>query len=111
MAKQRLPARPASIAPPPAAPEPVLPTIEHFDRLDLHVPNSCGFNASFNPTAAGSGDAPCGWVSPYHFGINEGLTVLMIENHRSGFVWSLLRCCAVLETGLRCAGFRGGWLD
>ena len=24
-----------------------------------------------------------GWVSPYHFGINEGPTVLMIENHRA----------------------------
>ena len=95
----------------PFAPELVLPTIEHFDRLDLHVPNPYGFKSSFNPTAAGRGDAPCGWVSPYHFGINEGPTVLMVENHRSGFVWSLLRGCAVLERGLRRAGFRGGWLD
>ena len=46
-----------------------------------------------------------GWVSPYHFGINEGPTVLMIENHRTGMIWSLMRRCEALEAGLRLAGF------
>jgi hypothetical protein len=35
----------------------------------------------------------------------------MIENHRSGLVWSLMRRCAALTAGLRAAGFEGGWLD
>jgi len=37
--------------------------------------------------------------------------VLMIENHRSGLVWALMRGCAPLLEGLRRAGFEGGWLD
>ena len=52
-----------------------------------------------------------GWVSPYHFGINQGPIVNMIENHRSGFLWSLMRQCPHLVGGLRRAGFSGGWLE
>ena len=51
-----------------------------------------------------------GWVSPYHFGINEGPTVVMIENHRSEMPWKMMRACAPLVAGLRRAGFAGGWL-
>jgi hypothetical protein len=36
--------------------------------------------------------------------------VLMIENFRSGLVWRLTRGCPYIATGLRRAGFRGGWL-
>ena len=35
----------------------------------------------------------------------------MIENYRSGFVWSLLRRDASITAGLGRAGFSGGWLD
>ena len=34
----------------------------------------------------------------------------MIENHRSGMIWNLMRNCAPLVSGLRHAGFVGGWL-
>ncbi len=36
---------------------------------------------------------------------------MMIENHRSGFLWALLGECSHLVTGLRRAGFDGGWLE
>jgi len=35
---------------------------------------------------------------------------LTIENHRSDFLWSLMRQCPYLVAGLRPAGFTGGWL-
>ncbi len=35
---------------------------------------------------------------------------MMIENHRSQLIWRLMRKCPYVRTGLRCAGFRGGWL-
>ncbi len=99
----------------PFAPHIVAPTIAHMTRLQLHVPNPYGFKASFNPVFSKDGEsAPdgVGWVSPFHFGINEGPTVLMIENHRSALVWRLMsRRCAPLVAGLRAAGFSGGWLD
>lgn len=45
-----------------------------------------------------------------HFGLNQGPIVLMIENHRTGLVWQLVRRCAPIVSGLRRAEFRGGWL-
>lgn len=39
------------------------------------------------------------------------MTVLMLENFRSGLLWRLLRSCTSIQTGLRRAGFRGGWLN
>jgi hypothetical protein len=50
-------------------------------------------------------------VSPALIGINQGPVVLMIENHRSGFLWRLMRDCPAIVTGLRRAGFSGGWLQ
>ena len=95
----------------PFAPEIVAPTIAHFAALPLDVENPYGFKASFNRVFHDDASDKVGWVSPFHFGINEGPTVLMIENQRSAFVWSLMHGCAPLVTGLRIAGFSGGWLD
>ena len=36
--------------------------------------------------------------------------VFMIENHRSGLIWRLMRQCPYIVDGLRKAGFRDGWL-
>ena len=101
----------AVVASLPFAPEIVLPTIEHYRRLQLHRGNRYGFQASFNASFPVDRRHPVvGWTSQYHFGINEGPTVLMIENHLSGLVWRLMRRCAPIVTGLKRAGFEGGWL-
>jgi hypothetical protein len=34
----------------------------------------------------------------------------MIENHRSGLIWRLMRNSPPLRRGLERAGFTGGWL-
>ena len=99
----------AVVASLPFAPDVVLPAAMGFRHLDLQLANPYGFKASFNPVF-GPVDDGIGWVSKFHFGINEGPTVLMIENHRSGLVWTLMRGCAPLVAGLRAAGFSGGWL-
>ncbi len=95
----------------PFAPEVVLPTVRYFNNLQLREVNPYGFKASFNSTFPCNARRSCGWVSPYHFGINEGPTVIMIENYRSDLLWSLTRQCPYLTAGLRRAGFSGGWLD
>jgi hypothetical protein len=95
----------------PFAPDIVLPTIRHFiESLQLHDCNQYGFKATFNPTWPGQHASAAGWVSPYHFGLNVGPIVLMIENYRSGMVWQLARDCRWIVEGLRRAGFSGGWL-
>ena len=102
----------AVVASLPFAPEIVMPTLRNFRELKVRVANPYGFKASINPLFPAQGDDDgIGWVSRFHFGINEGPTVLMIENHRSGLIWNLMRRCGPLVKGLRAAGFEGGWLD
>jgi hypothetical protein len=94
----------------PFAPEIVVPTIADFKRWHRAGDHRYGFKAAFNPTFPDPGGLPNGWVSPWHFGINEGPIVAMIENYKSGLVWQLMRECRYLVAGLRAAGFAGGWL-
>jgi len=100
----------AVVASLPFAPEIVLPTIAHFNRLRLAEVHPYGFKATFNTTFPEGSGSPSGWVSPWHFGINEGPIVVMIENHLSGLVWRLTRGCPSIVAGLRAAGFTGAWL-
>ena len=100
----------AVVASLPFAPEIVLPTIQNYDRMQLNEAQQYGYKATFNPTFPAQPQHEYGWVSPYHFGLNQGPVVLMIENYFSGFLWSLMRQCPHLVTGLQRAGFTGGWL-
>lgn len=100
----------AVVASLPFAPEIVLPAIARFHELDLHDNKPYGFTSSFNPTLPAPDGHPRGWVAPDHIGINQGPMVLMIENHRSDFLWRLMRSCPYVAEGLRRAGFEGGWL-
>ena len=102
----------AVVASLPFAPEIVLPTIARLRRAgSVAGDHPYGFKATFNPTFPDAGGPPHGWVSPWHFGINEGPIVVMIENHQSGLVWRLTRGCPPIVAGLRAAGFTGGWLS
>ena len=103
----------AVVASLPFAPEIVLPTLDYcIYQAKLTEFNSYGFKASFNPSHPGAPGNPYGWwVSPWHFGLNQGPIILMIENYRTGLVWKLMRNCPYIANGLRRAGFTGGWLE
>lgn len=102
----------AVVASLPFAPDIVLPTIQNYERMHLLEAQQYGYKATFNPTfPVAEPKHEFGWVSPYHFGLNQGPVVLMIENYRSARPWSWMRRCPYLVTGLRRAGFGGGWLD
>lgn len=95
----------------PFAPEIVLPVLEYcIHEIKLTDSTRYGFKASFNPTYPAKSGNPHGWVSPWHFGLNEGPTILMIENYRTGLLWQLMRNCPYVTAGLRRAGFSGDWL-
>ncbi|CAN5690947.1 glucoamylase family protein [soil metagenome] len=94
----------------PFAPEIVLPAIDYaIHAIKLTERNSYGFKASYNPTYPNK-DVPYGWISPWHYGLNQGPIVLMIENYRTGLLWQLMRNCPYMINGLRRAGFAGDWL-
>lgn len=96
----------------PFAPEIVLSAVDFFiHEARLKDASSYGFKASFNPTHPARSDNPDGWwISPRHFGLNQGPIVLMIENYRTELPWRLMRGCSYIRKGLLQAGFTGGWL-
>jgi hypothetical protein len=88
----------AVVASLPFAPEIVLPAIDYLvHQVDLKKDNPYGFKATY-PDKSGN---PYGWVSPWHYGINQGPINPMIENYRTGLLWRLMRDCPYVVTGLR----------
>ena len=101
----------AVVASLPFAPEIVLPALGYcIHEVKLTESNPYGFKASFNPTFPANTGNSHAWISPWHFGLNQGPIILMIENHRTGLLWRLMQHCPYLVSGLRRAGFEGGWL-
>ncbi len=74
------------------------------DGDDADFIHASGFNATVEDAGGNA------WTSADRFGLDQGMIVLMIENYRSGLPWRLFRDMACTRTGLRRAGFRGGWL-
>ncbi|HTR97915.1 MAG TPA: glucoamylase family protein [Candidatus Acidoferrales bacterium] len=103
----------------PFVPELVLPTLEHLaTAYGRDLDSTYGFLDAFNPTLKGGADVHHGrivpgkgWFDTDWLGIDEGPILLMIENWRSGLVWSRMRRCPHLVHGLEVAGFEGGWLE
>jgi hypothetical protein len=91
----------------PFAPEIVLPALEHVREIYPEVVRD-GLLTSFNPTFEPGDGSPVGWLSPEHYGLDQGPVAIMIENFRSGLLWNLMRECPAIVTGLRRAGFRKG---
>ena len=94
----------------PFAPEIVIPTIWKCSQKNLGMTRLYGFKPSFNQTYAVENSDAGWWVSPCHFGVDQGPVVLMIENYRTGLLWNIMRRCKPLVVGLTRAGFSGGWL-
>lgn len=107
----------------PFAPEVVLPSLEAMkQRFGDDIYGRWGFVDAFNLTLEKSDkpDLPLhhgrrvpgvGWFDIDVLGIDQGVSLLMIENYRSGLVWRVLRENQHLRRGLERAGFAGGWLE
>ena len=80
-------------------------------HLLMHYPEVCTedrFVSGFNP---GRFDGRPPWLSEGWYGLDQGILVMMIENHRTGLIWELMRGSPDLQVGLKRAGFSGGWLS
>jgi len=103
----------------PFAPEVVIPAVHAMkERYGAWLYSTYGFYDAFNPTftfdvspALGRIVPGAGWFDTDYLGIDQGPIVAMVENYRSGLVWRLFRNQPYVVTGLRRAGFSGGWLD
>lgn len=71
-----------------------------------------GFKDAFNITYAEFDDTlEKGWFDKDYLGIDQGPILIQIENHRSEFVWNLMKKNPYIVAGLKKAGFTGGWLE
>lgn len=103
----------------PFAPDATIPSLVAMrTRYGAALFRRYGFVDAFNPTlrtagprlAAGAIVPGVGWFDNDYLGIDEGPIVTMIENYRSGLVWSRMRRDPYIVRGLCRAGFTGGWL-
>lgn len=100
------------------APEIVRPAIDEMRRrFGDHLYQQYGFLDAFNetinfsaPVKMGQVVPGVGWFDGDYLGIDQGPTVCMLENYRSGLVWNTMRKNPHIVQGLKRAGFTGGWL-
>ena len=102
------------------APEITIPTLVSMrERYGEPLFGRYGFLDAFNPTLRTPGPRlqhgriveGIGWFDTDYLGIDQGPILAMVENWRSGFVWTLMRRDADIVRGLCRAGFTGGWLS
>lgn len=99
---------PSVLASLPFAPEIVLSDVRNMMTRYPEMLSADRFASSFNPSLIDADGRA--WFSAGHYGLDQGIVLLMIENHRSGLLWQLMRACPHIRSGLGCAGFRDGWL-
>ena len=103
----------------PFAPEIVVPAIEEMHRrYGEHIYGRYGFFDSFNRSFDydvklhwGRRVPGFGWVDTDYLGIDQGPILAMMENHRTGLIWRVMRRNESIRRGLRRSGFAGGWLE
>ena len=83
----------------PFAPDITIPTLRHmYEAYGDEIWTHYGFVDAFNPHT--------GWVNDDVIGIDVGITLVQIENHRSGFVWEHFMANAAIRRAMELAGFR-----
>ncbi len=98
------------------APEICLPALQAMKaKYGAKLYGQYGFRDAFNPTyrypsAFANGSTANGWFDIDYLGIDQGPILLMTENARTNFVWSLMKRNPHIRKGLERAGFTGGWL-
>ena len=100
---------PSVLASLPFAPDQALAALRTMLRRYPRLLSQDRLTTGFNATLSDADGQP--WISPGHYGLDQGIVFMMIENHRSEGIWQLLRSCGYLADGLRLAGFSGGWLQ
>ena len=98
----------AIVASLPFACEIVVPAMRHMNDSYPEIVGTYGYQSSFNPTF--SGETPAGWISRWHYAIDQGPLIIMVGNYLSGIMWQMTRSCEHIVRGLERAGFSGGWL-
>ncbi|HTE08991.1 MAG TPA: glucoamylase family protein [Flavitalea sp.] len=87
----------------PYTPEFSMKALRHFyEDLGDRIWTEYGFADAFNETE--------NWYGKTHISIDQGPTIVMIENYRSGLLWKLFMRNTEIQNGLRKLGFQSPYL-
>ncbi len=93
----------AALASMPYTPKESLAALRYFyESLGDKIFGEYGFTDSFNQTR--------NWYAGSYLAINQGITILMIENYRTGLLWNLFMKDPDVTNGLLKLGFKSPWL-
>lgn len=87
----------------PYTPEHSMEALKHF-YYDLgdKIWSEYGFVDAFSETH--------NWYAKSHLAIDQGTTIVMIENYRTGLLWKLFMSSPDVQNGLKKLGFESPWL-
>jgi hypothetical protein len=95
----------------PFAPEVCIEALSTMrSRYGRKIYDKYGFYDAFN-LSIHQKDGTVGWVDKDYLGIDQGPILIQIENYQNHFVWDLMKKNKYIVSGLKKAGFTGGWLQ
>jgi hypothetical protein len=95
----------------PFAPEFCIPALETMKKKyggDIY--GQYGFKDAFNLTISYK-DGATGWFDKDYLGIDQGPILIQLENYQNGLIWNLMKKNKYVTSGLKKAGFTGGWIE
>lgn len=93
----------AALASMPYTPKESLAAMRYFyEEMGDKIFQEYGFTDSFNQSH--------NWYADSYLAINQGVTILMIENYRTGLLWGLFMKDPDVKKGLTNLGFKSPWL-
>ncbi len=96
----------------PFAPEVCIPALANmWQKYYGTLVKEYGFLDAYNKNYTNGKGNENGWFDIDYLGIDQGPILIQIENHRSEFTWKLMKKNPYIISGLKKAGFKGGWLD
>lgn len=94
----------------PFAPEICIPALKNMKYTYPNTYGQYGFKDAFNLSFTyANGDT--GWYDPDYLGIDQGPILIQMANFESEIIWNVMKKNPYIRTGLKKAGFSGGWLD
>jgi hypothetical protein len=95
----------------PFAPEFCIPALQTMhEKYGDKIYSKYGFIDAFNLSYINKNEYQ-GWFDTDYLGIDQGPILIQLENYRSSFVWDLMKKNKYIVSGLKKAGFSGGWLN
>ena len=96
----------------PFAPEECTAALEHMWNTYYHqLVDTFGFKDAFNLSYTFDEGDENGWFDVDYLGIDQGPIAIQIQNFETGLIWNMMKKNPYIVTGLKRAGFTGGWLD